>query len=224
MSLRQFARSNILLYSIWYNLGRTRSKVRLPQKGDDFFFTGYPRSGNTYLANLLWTVGNLKFASHLHTVAAIKIAIKRNLKIVVTIRNPFDAVSSSFFMKYGGNTAAVEKNAVTKLIDDYIFYHFYVWNNKADFFIIKFPECIEDLEGLVHEIMSYADMTETNLDKQAIKKFEENMQNAEANKTLASGSLPNSGRDSFKNVIGPLVVNNRNYAEACRLFDQITDA
>ena len=63
--------------------------------GDDLFFTGFPRSGNTFFGLLLRvTFPEKKISTHFHAISGIKQAVKCRIPTVVVIRQPAESVSS----------------------------------------------------------------------------------------------------------------------------------
>ena len=92
--------SRVLLYVIWFYMIRIRkgSKVKLPDKSDDLYFDGYPRSGNTYFSGLMERLyPDIQYSSHLHAIAGIKIAFRRKIPVFILIRYPVDAIISNVF-------------------------------------------------------------------------------------------------------------------------------
>ncbi len=84
--LRKIIRSNPFLYKIWFKNVRN-SKTNLPKENDLFFFTGFPRSGNTYLTNLMKLIfPSLNFSHLLHTIASIKLAMNIKIPVFVIVR------------------------------------------------------------------------------------------------------------------------------------------
>ena len=55
MSLKSVFKSNPLLYRMWFSMNKNRinfGRNSLPTRGDNWYFDGYPRSGNTFYRNL----------------------------------------------------------------------------------------------------------------------------------------------------------------------------
>jgi hypothetical protein len=69
----------------------------------DILIEGYPRSANTYcVAAFLRANGETsRIASHLHTVEAVRHALKLNKPVVVLTRTPVDAISSLLLRQQG---------------------------------------------------------------------------------------------------------------------------
>lgn len=79
-----------------YALAR-RSSELFPFVGTDLLVEGYPRSANTFVLNALkWSNPEFKYASHLHSCGTIKYAARKNIPMLVLIREPRSAVVSLF--------------------------------------------------------------------------------------------------------------------------------
>lgn len=90
------------LYLLWFFLyqGQTLSAHF---KRARVFITGYPRSGNTFLTKLLcqfWPWGSVR--SHLHNIYPLKYALKKEIPVIIVIRDPVECYSSSV-LKLGDN-------------------------------------------------------------------------------------------------------------------------
>ena len=90
------------LYLLWFflyqgqTLGAYFKRARV-------FITGYPRSGNTFLTKLLcqfWPWGSVR--SHLHNIYPLKYALKKEIPVIIVIRDPVECYSSSV-LKLGDN-------------------------------------------------------------------------------------------------------------------------
>jgi len=61
----------------------------------DLLIEGYPRSGNSYLVEMLRLgARDLRILSHRHNPAYVLLALQHGRRVVVLIRNPIDAVAS----------------------------------------------------------------------------------------------------------------------------------
>ena len=90
------------IYKIWFYtyLNQKNKNLRLPKNKDPLYFDGYPRSGNTYTFGLIYRVYpslHCKVSHHLHSIIVLKIAIKKDIKSIVIIRNPKDAIISYLY-------------------------------------------------------------------------------------------------------------------------------
>ncbi|MBV5245383.1 hypothetical protein KUF57_17720 [Mycolicibacterium sp. PAM1] len=77
-----------------YALAMRRSEL-FPFVGTDLLVEGYPRSANTFVLHALkWSNPELKYASHMHTCGPIKYAARKQIPMLVLIREPRSAVVS----------------------------------------------------------------------------------------------------------------------------------
>jgi len=146
--LKRLFKESVFLYRLWFLLVRARQvrgRRRLPKETDDLFYTGFPRSGNTYLAALIeYCFPPLVFTHHLHTVASIKIALSNNIKTFIVIRNPRDSISS--FLAYHSDDLDSVPNEfrVRHSLTSYFRYFQFLNDNKDILQFISFENLIAD--------------------------------------------------------------------------------
>jgi len=88
-------RSPALYKSYLFVSGRLQ-KANYPNEAHAFYLAGFQRSGNSYARRLLANVfPSLSFSSHIHKVAAYKSAIRLHIPVIVLVRDPANAISSS---------------------------------------------------------------------------------------------------------------------------------
>lgn len=145
------------LYLLWFflNQGQTLSRHF---KRARVFITGYPRSGNTFLTKLLcqfWPWGSVR--SHLHNIYPLKYALKKEIPVIIVIRDPVECYSSSV-LKLGDNW-------FRKRLQYWRLRHWYTYvlENKqvlkVDFEeLVTFPEIIVDKLLTKHRIKIPADI------------------------------------------------------------------
>lgn len=115
--LKRYAKDSELL-SAPFALAKRRSEL-FPFVGTDLVVEGFPRSANTYVLHALkWSNPEFKYASHLHACGPIRHAAKKNMPMLVLIREPRSAVVS----------LAIRENIRL----DYCFYWY-----------LKFYKCVE---------------------------------------------------------------------------------
>jgi hypothetical protein len=132
---------NAILYKLWFKKCG-KSKLKLPNRKDSFYFAGYPRSGNTYFTKLISAVlPELIFSHHLHTVGAIKLAFQSKLPVLIIIREPLESVASLYIMNNKGSSLNVE--LIDKYIEDYVEYHTFVFDNRSIIKIVEFEKLIK---------------------------------------------------------------------------------
>lgn len=61
----------------------------------DLLIEGFPRSGNSFLVSWIATANpDLRIASHMHSMAHVHAALRRDLPVVIVVREPEDALAS----------------------------------------------------------------------------------------------------------------------------------
>ncbi|WP_339816141.1 sulfotransferase domain-containing protein [uncultured Imperialibacter sp.] len=222
--IRNFFLSKPIAFKLYFYLVRAfrGDKVRLPAKGDQLYFDGYPRSGNTYDVGLISDlVPGLVWAHHLHSEAALKIALKLGIKTVVIIRNPLQAVSSFIYTK---NKAATTEE-IEALVQRYTKYYSFVKEKMNDLTLLSFESLTNNTAGFVTQVFSVLEL-ESGLSQQqlnnSILNYRHRMKLAEKNKTTESSSLPNKERDIFKGKIEDEVLNSKSFEAASGLFNELT--
>lgn len=221
-------KSNPILYWLWFSFSKKRfdSNVRLPRKSDDFYFDGFPRSGNTYLSGLLNHIyPELKFASHLHCIAGIKMALLLNLPIVVVFRNPKDSVSSLILSKYKDKELNVKTEIVVEKLLYYLEYTKFINSNSNNLFMIHLDQFLEDEQIYFNKISGYigkkppVNFTDLKID------FMQKIQKLENNKLLKSnsksGTLPNKQREILKKEIQAMFIKLDLYEECVIQYNHI---
>ena len=222
--IRSIIKRNPLLYLLWFKLVRQRQKrsARLPRKGDDLFFTGFPRSGNTYFNYLIrYCFPNLKFASHLHTIASLKIAIKYNLKVIVTIRNPFDSVGSLLFTMSDGSGTLPSETVTTYVLKEYLYYYDFLIEKINEIYYIVFDEIVNDKIGTLTKLTQYLELEKHTLSEETISSYDDIMFHAEKKKDVRASSLPNKTKSIFKASIAESLKQNKNYNICVNRFEML---
>jgi hypothetical protein len=211
-SLKTLFKTKTLLYKIWFYLNKKNlsTHIRLPDNRDDFYFEGYPRSGNTYVYGLMKSLyPETKSCSHLHTIAGLKIAQTKGVPAIVIIRQPEDAIASNLFTKTNGKEQDLENKMLTEVIEDWIVFYSYVLkslnskNNhksKQRLHIIFFDKFLSDKYNEMNKISLFLNNDDLNLEifKDVSENFDETMKLKENNKGIASSSLPSEKRKKFK--------------------------
>jgi Sulfotransferase domain len=192
--LTSFVKANPTLYKIWFKLIRKRQKkfARLPERGDGLFFSGFPRSGNTYFNYLLrFNFPSLVFASHLHTIASLKIAFKKELKVLVIIRNPFDSITSLLLIKSGKEGYLPTDKVIRKNLLEFQNYYDFLIENENRIFFIFFQDMIEDKLNTMKKVINFLGIESKAISESTIEQFNQVMLQAEKKKDVRAGSFPN---------------------------------
>jgi len=195
--------NNPLAYKVWFYTVRVRkgSAVKLPRNGDNLYFDGYPRSGNTYFVQLLVRLyPEIKYSSHLHSIAGIKIALKSKVPVIIIIRKPDDTIVSNLFRVVNSKGLKANQRTADYLTQRYLSYYSFVLNNHSKLKVLNFNKLIENKRVLMDVLAGHIGMKKYTDEKFKImlKKNDEFMNKEEKHKNDNVSSLPNKNRDEFK--------------------------
>lgn len=223
--MKTLLKSNKVLYKIWFYLNKKKlsKNLRLPLKSDDYYFDGYPRSGNTFIKGFInFIFPNVKGASHLHTVAALKIALKLKLPAIVVVRNPFDAIASNLYRK-STNEGSLTNSLIGEVVNDYINYYNYVDKNRKNILIVHFSDFFKDSTFQTLEIIKFLKVEELdgNSIQSKFEDFELKMKSRESKKRNEVSSLPNQKRMEFKDKLKNKILSNPQYFVAQKVYKKL---
>jgi len=121
---------------------------------------GFPRSGNTFGAEVFRIVSENRFevVSHVHHAAQVKSSVKRGVPTVLVIREPVACLSSYLV---GGPHATVRG-----VLREYIAYHTSIRRQVPHCVVVEFNELITDFELVITRVNDAFD-----LDLPPLKKF-----------------------------------------------------
>jgi len=226
MDLKNRFKSNTYLYRLWFYAIRSRTgdKVRLPEKSDHLYLDGYPRSGNTYLSGLLrFAHRDLRFASHLHVVASIKMALEQNVPVFVLMRSPDDSVVSNMYRKVQKKKLAPSQKLADELLIQYINYYSFVEKNLPKLSVILFESAIDNKIEFLEIVTKKIDPSNSVNFQEIIQSFDQRMKEKEKVKITATSALPNEKRKEFKKSNSQLVTGSKFYDNAVQIFQNIGD-
>jgi hypothetical protein len=219
--------SNTFMYRLYFHLYRSRrgDPVSLPKSTDDFFFDGYPRSGNTYVINLIRNVyidNNLMYSSHLHSIAGLKIALHKKLKPLVIIRHPKDAIASYYFMLLPGDDL-LNASLIKRLIHKYISYYQYIYKERARIRIVQFDQVVNNETFFLKETAKWLKLSELadRTIKTKIIAYKDLMKEKENKKEMRGSSLPNKSRSEHTDTIKKQLEAHSDYRDALGIYQKI---
>jgi len=207
-----------ILYLMYFNLWRKHhgSKVILPKANHDFYFDGFPRSGNTYFTGLVnFYLPKLLFSSHLHTIAGIKLAFKHKLSVFIIVREPLETISSFYVMKNNENTS------LKSLTRQYIRYYNYLILNKNKINLIFFPEWLEVKALTLNKFIQTLGIDKPDITIELLNKYNELMQQIENRKDNTAGSFPNQYKNKLKNQAKEEITILKEFQHAQNLFSTL---
>lgn len=154
--LKKIIKSNPFFYQLYFHLVRKNVGIRPPwfKKSTQIYFDGYPRSGNTFLSHLLRNVlFELESVHHLHCVAAIKIALRKNILTYILLRNPLDAIASNYLKHFASKINGLPTDIDIKVLNDktkdYVNYYSFVSKKRKRLNIIEFEYLIEKPKDVI---------------------------------------------------------------------------
>tara|TARA_X000000950_G_C13852796_1_gene635266 strand:- start:1115 stop:1741 length:627 start_codon:yes stop_codon:yes gene_type:complete len=147
--LDQIIFDNVIFYNIFLLISKGKSLESFISKKDKVFITGYPRSGNTYLTRLFKSLfPDIKTASHIHTVSAVKYCQKKGLKIFIVYRDIEECVSSLVLKNYSKYKKS--KILIYLLMQRHI--RFYKYCEKENLEIINFKDLTNKTKSVIKKI------------------------------------------------------------------------
>lgn len=224
--LRQLVYRNLLLYKVWfYTYRRIKGDpARLPSDNDDFYFDGYPRSGNTFFAQFLLRVyPDNKFAHHLHSIAALKIALGKNIPSFIIVREPEDAVVSNLFRVVAAYKKSPDRDLIEHLLLMYYDYYRFVNDNRDRVQVLSFRLCIDNEVQTVKKIAQGVGLEikcDSYLEKM-LEGFKIYMEKKEKEKDAFASSLPNEDRKEFKKRYVNEIVHSPSYQKSRAIYNKL---
>lgn len=223
--LKTLFKTQTLLYKLFFHINKKNlSKgIRLPKKGDDFYFEGYPRSGNTYVYNLIKSLNpETESCSHLHVVAGLKIAKTLSIPSIVIIRKPEDAIASNFYTQMNKKENRLENAILTEVIEDWIVFYSYVLKIKYKAHIISFDKFLNDKYSELNKVAHFLKMDDLNPQgfDEVLKKNDDKMKMKENNKEISYSSLPSGKREEFKRINKEKIINHPKFQMALNIYNQ----
>lgn len=194
--LRNYIKASEFWFSLWFKFFKRKDRlVSLVCKDDDLFITAYARSGNTYFSFLArWCYPQIKIKSHLHTVAAIKRALRLNVPVIVIIRNPTDVIISNLYMR---NSQAFDQRLANREILEYLNYYSYVYHNRKKIAaILNFHKIRTNPILMIDTISSILNINA----ERVIGDYDKQMKEVEKRKQPETSSLPNIERKKYKEM------------------------
>ena len=217
-----------LLYQAYVRASRKTGRAALPQRGDHVYIDGYPRSANTYTVNLIrHFFPDVKMAHHLHTVAALKIALKLGVPSVVLIRPPLEAVASYAYRRHHRPEREVISDALLdRLIDDYVLYYRGCQQLRAELKFVHFASVTASPLEVMSTVLPPAlvdqrahDFSEEELERYTTSLRDRNRRKTE--KKAGTNSLPAPETAGEKQGYAQRIEQRRGMAEAIALYEAL---
>jgi len=168
---RQFIKSFIFLYKFQLKLRNSVfevSSTSLVNSETEICIEGYPRSANTFIFHLLKILKpSVLVGGHSHTIANIKLALKKKVPVFVLIRNPIDAISSQVLRSNIVKNKSEKKN-IEYAIEDYKSFYNYILKNRDKVKLLHFDDVLNNLDNILRIIEMNSTLKFSDLDKNFI--------------------------------------------------------
>jgi hypothetical protein len=107
---------------------------------------GYPRSGNTYAAAALRHVGGpeLTIASHVHTPSQVVLAVRRQVPVLLAIRQPVDSIASLII--------AAPHVPIELAVREWTDHYGRLWRHRSNFVIATFDQITQDFNDVIDRL------------------------------------------------------------------------
>ncbi len=164
-----------LYYPIYRHLGADPSLCVGSET--DIVIEGYPRSANSFLVSAFLSCQHrpVQVAHHLHTPAQVLAGIRRNLPVIVLIRDPVDAIRSRAALTRQVDSAEgrrPEPVSLAALARDYLRFYQTVEPVLDSVLLVKFDQAISDAGQVIRNLnrrfgsdFEIFEHTDSNVDK-----------------------------------------------------------
>jgi hypothetical protein len=225
MFLKSF-KSNPFLFKLWYFFYRKHRGVPINWFNNEivFLLDGYPRSSNTFFAELSKRVfGENVFIHHFHKTAAIKIALSKKIPCFILIRNPADAISSNYLKSYALKGKKVDLNQINKRLltdatNDYLTYYQYVLKNLKFLNLIVFEDCINKPKDVTDQINRIVYKSKFSIDDNTIEIFTSAFRGAT---DVLGSSKPNEVKQRLKSKLKLELNYLKNFNECILIYNKL---
>lgn len=227
---RSLAKHNPQLYKLWFHWHcfRTGRNKHLPSKGDQLYFDGFPRSGNTYLtAGIQAVFPELRFANHLHAVAPIKIALRTGLPTFILLRKPDDAVVSYMLHVKSPITESSKKGLGEDDLGDLLLtewsdYYRWVRNVASQVKVILSEKAFSNPASVAELVAAELGLglAGSHIDR-CWRHFHESFKDRDQTKPQGSTSFPSEIRESQKAVIRQKLCANERLPECLEIYHEL---
>lgn len=152
--IQNFPRSYKLLQK--WRFRNKKYSDNLIDKKSNIVIEGYPRSANSFSVKAFRFSNNerMRIATHLHSYTQIITGVRHNIPILMTIRDPYSAVSSyaTFKAKNIGIEKFKKEFNVKWLIKEYIYFYEKLVPYKGKIVVAKFDDILNDYGEIIQEV------------------------------------------------------------------------
>ena len=222
--MKKLLKSNTFLFKLWFHLYRKNRGLKSSyfNKNTEFYLDGYPRSGNTFAVSLIKSIyGKESIVHHLHAIAPIKIALKKNIPVFILVRDPKEAITSYYLKTYSLNHETIPKKInhilLKKLTIEYSNYYEFVIKNKFNLEIILFKDLISNPLNFISKVNSKVYKDKWKLDSFQIDGLINDYSGA---KDTFGSSKPNKEKEKLKKSLKDVLLELEEYQNAISTFNK----
>lgn len=198
-------KSNTLLYQLWYYPRKIiRKEERVIPRDQCVYIDGFPRSGNTFATNMVkMAIEGIQPVSHLHAVAPLKLALRRNIPTLILIRHPLDSIISLYIMETKkNNKTGFDAHLASRLAWDYIEYYRFIYQIKSTVCIYRFEHLVEDPLKLCRKVVEITGVEiDDNILIKNIQSTESKLEQKNKNQDADVSSYPKKERLDKKQAL-----------------------
>ena len=220
------------LWLLWFTLYRSRRGVPVtrPSRSASLHLDGYPRSGNTFLTNLIRhafpALRSNELVHHLHSISALRLSERYGTPIFILVRYPRDAIVSNYIKHFSLRGVDVPDDCDTELLlhqtRRYKDFYSFVCRRKTLFRIVEFSKMVSDPLDSLTKLCKELEFDVRAIGSDTVAQFEAEFERRESRKDPLGGSLPNSHRQTLAGTLAPLLDNLPEYSECERLYAELT--
>jgi hypothetical protein len=196
-----------------------------PNRQTDIIITGYQRSGNTFSKVLLEQLfPELRFITHIHTLAILKKGRKLGIPILILIRDPKEAIASSIVkLQSDPRSMPIRKKKCTNILE-YISFYKYVIHNTESFVIVEFDIIKQAPAKLVNIVCENLRIQNSYTEEQIRQTVEEVKDRLKSDTRKAAEQMFESDeKNAYKANILSEIENSKMFIKAQQIYNLLCD-
>jgi len=217
--LRDVIRDSSYLYPVFLKLYLGK-QLKLPSVDTDCHLTGFPRSANTYshyLAKGLFP--DLKFITHVHTIASLRSAKKFDIPVAIILRDPADCTVS---MCLKNKKQSTDQAAIADYLYDYWHYHAWIEEHLPNAAIFRFTDVTQHSEDFLIELAKHLGIELlTDALPARVGAIKQTFADRESLKDPDGSSLPKESRKARKTEYISAIQQNAELASAEAIYQRL---
>jgi hypothetical protein len=217
---RQWFRNNSFLFPIYLRHILRITDTRNPNAQTELLITGYARSANTFSFQLLNSAfPHARLASHGHTRAFIKVALKHHTPIIILIRSPESCIASLLVKRHQIDSP----KRAERYFQDYIDFHTFVLAHIKDMRVLPFTNVINEPALLIREAaLLLGETLSPSQIEDRLKAGLVAIHKRDATRPTEGSHLPNTARTAQTTAIKECLLRHPLFPHALELYTEIS--